>query len=124
MSQLTYKLPEVLATSVKTNLTDWQSADKLARLWRHDASLWSNTDEASWLGWLGITEDQIAHINDLKKLAADIKSAGFTDILLLGMGGSSLCPEVLDKTFGHIAGIPAAARARFHRSRAGQSFRQ
>ncbi len=106
MSQLTYKLPEVLAASVKTNLTDWQAADKLARLWRHDASLWSNTDEASWLGWLGITEDQIAHIGDLKKLAADVKSAGFTDILLLGMGGSSLCPEVLDKTFGHIAGFP------------------
>jgi transaldolase/glucose-6-phosphate isomerase len=106
VSQLTYKLSEVLAASVKTNLADWQAADKLARLWRHDASLWTNTDEASWLGWLGITEDQIAHIGDLKKLAADVKSAGFTDILLLGMGGSSLCPEVLDKTFGHIAGFP------------------
>ncbi len=106
MSQLTYKLPDALAAAVKTNLADWQAGDKLARLWRHDATLWTNTDEASWLGWLDITENQIAHIDDLKKLAADVKSAGFTDILLLGMGGSSLCPEVLDKTFGHVAGFP------------------
>jgi transaldolase/glucose-6-phosphate isomerase len=106
VSQLTYKLPEVLAASVKTNLADWQAGNKVARLWKHDASLWSNTDEAGWLGWLGITDDQITHINDLRALATDVKSAGFTDILLLGMGGSSLCPEVLDKTFGHIEGFP------------------
>jgi transaldolase / glucose-6-phosphate isomerase len=106
VSQITYKLPEVLAASVKTNLADWQAGDKVARLWKHDASLWTNTDEAGWLGWLDITNDQIAHINDLRSLASDIKSAGFTDILLLGMGGSSLCPEVFDKTFGHIAGFP------------------
>jgi transaldolase/glucose-6-phosphate isomerase len=106
MSTLTYKLPEVLAASVKTNLADWQAGDKVSRLWKHDASLWSNTDEATWLGWLDITDEQIAHINDLRALATDIKSAGFTDILLLGMGGSSLCPEVLDKTYGHISGFP------------------
>ncbi len=106
MSQITYKLPEVLAASVKTNLADWQAGDKVSRLWKHDASLWTSTDEASWLGWLDITDDQIAHINNLRAFATDIKSAGFTDILLLGMGGSSLCPEVLDKTFGHIAGCP------------------
>ena len=106
MSPLTYKLPEDLAASVKTNLAEWQAGNKVARLWKHDAALWSNSDEAGWLGWLGITDDQIAHINDLRALATDVKSAGFTDILLLGMGGSSLCPEVLDKTFGHIAGFP------------------
>jgi transaldolase/glucose-6-phosphate isomerase len=106
MSTLTYKLPDVLAAAVKTNLADWQAGDKVSRLWKHDASLWSNTDEASWLGWLDITDDQISHINDLRALATDIKSAGFTDILLLGMGGSSLCPEVLDKTYGHISGFP------------------
>jgi transaldolase / glucose-6-phosphate isomerase len=106
VSQVTYKLPEVLAAPVKTNLANWQAGDKVSRLWKHDASLWSNTDEAAWLGWLDITDDQIAHINDLRALASDVKSAGFTDILLLGMGGSSLCPEVLDKTFGHIAGFP------------------
>jgi transaldolase / glucose-6-phosphate isomerase len=106
VSQITYKLPEVLAASVQTNLADWQVGEKVSRLWKHDASLWSNTDEAGWLGWLDITDDQLSHINDLRALATDVKSAGFTDILLLGMGGSSLCPEVLDKTFGHIAGFP------------------
>ena len=44
--------------------------------------------------------------DNLRRLAEEVKREGFTDILLLGMGGSSLCPEVLDKTFGRIAGFP------------------
>ena len=64
------------------------------------------SDESKWLGWLNITEDQIAHNADFKKLAEDVKSGGFSDILLLGMGGSSLGPEVLVETFGQIPGFP------------------
>ena len=79
---------------------------KVRRLWAHDASLWTGSDEGSWLGWLGITEDQIAHQQHLTDLAADIKKAGFKHALLLGMGGSSLCPEVLKMTFGKIDGFP------------------
>jgi len=76
------------------------------RLWQHDASLWTGTDEANWLGWLGITDDQIAHNDNLQKVADDAKAGGFSDILLLGMGGSSLCPEVLEMTYGKTAGYP------------------
>ena len=78
----------------------------MRRFWRHDASLWTGTDEANWMGWLDITADQIAHADKLRAAVADVKKENFTDILLLGMGGSSLCPDVLKETFGKIAGFP------------------
>jgi transaldolase / glucose-6-phosphate isomerase len=106
VSQQTYKLPDALAKSVKANIDDWRAAGKVRRLWQHDASLWTGTDEANWLGWLGIVEEQIANEGKFKSLADEIKREGFSDILLLGMGGSSLCPEVLEKTFGRISGFP------------------
>jgi glucose-6-phosphate isomerase len=99
-------LPETLAATVKTTIGEWQAGGKMQRLWQRDATLWTGSDEASWLGWLDITEDQIAHPVELRNLAKEIWSAGFKDILLLGMGGSSLCPEVLRMTFGKIAGYP------------------
>jgi transaldolase / glucose-6-phosphate isomerase len=106
VSRQTYKLPNALASSVKTNLDDWRAAGKVRRLWQRDASLWTGTDEANWLGWLGITEDQITHGEDLRRVAEEAKNEGFKHVLLLGMGGSSLCPEVLRMTFGKIAGFP------------------
>jgi transaldolase / glucose-6-phosphate isomerase len=102
-----YKLPEALAASVKANIEDWRNASKVRRLWEHDASLWTGADEAKWLGWLDITAEQIANLDKLHAAVADIKKENFTDILLLGMGGSSLCPDVLSVTFGKIAGFPA-----------------
>jgi len=106
VSQLTYKLPQALASSTEKTLADWQSGNKVKRLWERDASLWTGTDEADWLGWLDIVTEQVAHFNELHRLAQEAKAGGFSDILLLGMGGSSLCPEVLAKTYGHIAGFP------------------
>ena len=106
MSRLKTSLPETLAATVKTAVDDWQSGKKMQRLWQRDASLWTGEDEANWLGWLDIVEEQIAHPVELRNLAKEVWSAGFRDILLLGMGGSSLCPEVLRMTFGRIAGYP------------------
>ena len=71
VSKQTYTLPEPLAASVKANLADWGAAGKIQRLWKHDASLWTGTDEADWLGWLQITEDQIAHLDDLLQIQGD-----------------------------------------------------
>jgi glucose-6-phosphate isomerase len=102
----TYKLPDALARLVENNMDDWRASGKVRRLWHCDASLWTGADEASWLGWLGITGQQLANRENLRRLAEEVKRDGFTDILLLGMGGSSLCPEVLEKTFGRIAGYP------------------
>jgi transaldolase / glucose-6-phosphate isomerase len=101
-----YSLPQALASAVKTTIDDWRAQGKVRRLWQRDASLWTGSDEANWLGWLGITEDQITNIQNLRRFAEDIKSQGFTHILLLGMGGSSLCPEVLALTFGKQPGFP------------------
>ena len=106
MSRLKTSLPESLAASVKSAIADWKAGGKMQRLWQRDATLWTGDDEAKWLGWLDITEDQIAHPVELRNLAKEVWSAGFKDILLLGMGGSSLCPEVLRMTFGKIAGYP------------------
>ena len=106
VSRQTYTLPAELAGSVRTAIDDWRAHGKVRRLWQRDASLWTGTDEANWLGWLGITEEEIEHSDNLKKVADDAKSGNFAHILLLGMGGSSLCPEVLRKTYGKISGWP------------------
>jgi transaldolase / glucose-6-phosphate isomerase len=106
VNRQTYTLPEKLATDVNASLQDWKKNGKVKRLWQKDASLWTGTDEDKWLGWLDITEQQIEDIDKLKQVAADIKKAAFKNALLLGMGGSSLCPEVLRMTFGKAAGYP------------------
>jgi transaldolase/glucose-6-phosphate isomerase len=106
LSRLRTSLPESLAAAVKTTIGDWKTGGKMRRLWQRDATLWTGDDEAKWLGWLDITEDEIAHPIQLRGLAKEVWSAGFKDILLLGMGGSSLCPEVLRMTFGKVAGYP------------------
>jgi transaldolase / glucose-6-phosphate isomerase len=106
LSRLKSSLPESLAASVKTAISNWQSSDKMKRLWARDAALWTGSDEADWLGWLDIVEEQSAHLAEVRGLAKEVWSAGFKDALLLGMGGSSLCPEVLRMTFGKISGYP------------------
>ncbi|HTR25017.1 MAG TPA: bifunctional transaldolase/phosoglucose isomerase [Terriglobales bacterium] len=99
-------LPSDLDNAVKKNLSDWRATGKVRLLWQHDQSLWTNEDECSWLGWLNIIDDQLANVAKLTDLANEVKSAGYSDILLLGMGGSSLCPEVFALTFPQAAGFP------------------
>jgi transaldolase / glucose-6-phosphate isomerase len=106
LNKLTYKLPSSFNGPFAAAQDDWKKNEKVRRLWQNDASLWTGTDENKWLGWLGITEEQLAHISDLQNIAADIKKAGFKYALLLGMGGSSLCPEVMEMTFGKADGYP------------------
>ena len=99
-------LPEPLAARVKANVADWQSGGKMRRLWQRDATLWTGTDEANWLGWLDVVDEQLAQQDQLQKLAKEVQARGFQHVLLLGMGGSSLCPEVLRMTFGRITHFP------------------
>jgi transaldolase/glucose-6-phosphate isomerase len=106
LNRLAHKLPKELKVAVDASLDDWKKNNKVARLWQKDASLWSNTDESNWLGWLTITDEQLANLDTLKQFSAEVKKAKFKHVLLLGMGGSSLCPEVLRMTFGKVAGFP------------------
>jgi len=88
------------------SLEEWRSGGKIARLWSKDASLWTGADESKWLGWLDIVEAQLRDAARFAKFAADVKDRGFTHVLLLGMGGSSLCPEVHALSFGKQDGFP------------------
>ena len=106
LNRQTRSLPAEIESAVKASLEDWRVNSKVRRLWARDASLWSGTDEAKWLGWLGITDDQLAHIAHLRAVAEEVKKEGFSHALLLGMGGSSLCPEVMKLTFGKQKGFP------------------
>jgi transaldolase / glucose-6-phosphate isomerase len=99
--------PPDLEAAVSATLREWTEDGKIQRLWARDATLWTRADEASWLGWLGVVDDQIARIGELRRVAEDVRQGGFTHVLLLGMGGSSLCPEVLALTFGRQPGWPA-----------------
>lgn len=101
-----YTLPASFAADVRSSLKEWDEGNKVRRLWDRDPSLWTNRDEGQWLGWLGITDDQLAHLQLLTSLAEETKRRGFTHALLLGMGGSSLCPEVMKMTFGQQVGYP------------------
>ena len=78
----------------------------MKRLWDRDASLWTGDDESKWLGWLDIVEEQTAQHDELHKLAKEVHIAASNTFCLLGMGGSSLCPEVLRMTFGRIPQFP------------------
>lgn len=106
LNNFTAHLPSALADAVNDALADWRNNDKLGRLWAGDATLWTGADEADWLGWLDIVDRQLAEAQRFGRIAAEVRDAGFADVLLLGMGGSSLCPEVLSHTFGRVPGYP------------------
>jgi transaldolase / glucose-6-phosphate isomerase len=106
VDEIKTSLPESLAADVKATVADWQSGKKIQRLWESDATLWTGADEANWLGWLDIVDEQIAQHDQLQKLAKEVQVRGFQHVLLLGMGGSSLCPEVLRMTFGRLTHYP------------------
>src|SRR5437588_1122822 len=101
-----FSLPLELSRAVESVLKDWDANDNSKRLWARDASLWTNSDEDKWLGWLTIVDEQRKSIRRFPNFAAEVKDAGFSHVLLLGMGGSSLCPEVMSKSFGKIEGFP------------------
>lgn len=82
-------------------LREWAAGDAVARLWRRDPTLWSADPEtpelADRLGWLELPETSPAMLGPLEALRAGVPF-WFTDLVLLGMGGSSLAPEVIAHT--------------------------
>jgi glucose-6-phosphate isomerase len=100
-------VPSDLRGAVDAAAADWQANNKVDRFWKKDPSLWTRDGEEQWMGWIDIVERQQKDLMSFAELGGDVKSADFRSVLLLGMGGSSLCPEVLSKTFGEKAGFPA-----------------
>lgn len=92
--------------AVTEMLDEWRIEGKVRRLWAGDASLWTGEDEARWLGFLHAPEMQLEHGEHFASLAEDVRNAGFRHVVVLGMGGSALCPEVLARTFGSAPGQP------------------
>ncbi|MCC7241500.1 MAG: bifunctional transaldolase/phosoglucose isomerase [Acidobacteria bacterium] len=103
---VTLAVGTVEQAAIDAETARWTKAGSSSRLWAGDASLWTGHDEASWLGWLTIVDQQHAQIDHLEAIADDVRSAGFSHALLLGMGGSSLAPEVFRRTFGRRVGFP------------------
>ena len=94
----TFHLPPALAASCDAILDDFAKAETIGRIWQRDPSVWTSSGEDRWLGWLDIAGRELSDLtryHDIDELAK-----GFDHIVVLGMGGSSLCPEVIASTFG------------------------
>src|SRR5436305_1363892 len=105
-AKLAYQMYQQIFRDERWQRLAQQGAQTQRRLWAGDTSLWTSTDEAQWLGWLNVVETELKDAGRLEAFAAEIKSAGFSDAVLLGMGGSSLGPEVLAQSFGASSGFP------------------
>jgi transaldolase/glucose-6-phosphate isomerase len=100
------RLPEALQKAVD-DLRETARAEGWSRkLWKGDATLWTGKDEAKWLGWLAAARGEAVDLETLEAFQAQVKQTGVSHVLLLGMGGSSLGPEVLGETCGAEAGFP------------------
>src|SRR5258705_11811844 len=99
------------AEPVNAALAEAALANVIERIWNKDASLWKTEAAhqkiiANALGWLTVSTEMIAVADELKTFAEGVSASGFQHVMVCGMGGSSLCPEVLRQTFGRQAGFP------------------
>ena len=93
-----------ISKAVEKSTEDWRASAKIRRLWQHDKSVWTGDDENKWLGWLNSAA--AANVADYQDFAHRVKGQNFTDVVVLGLGGSSLGPEVLAQTFDKQPGFP------------------
>ena len=100
------KLAAEIEKDAKALSEGWRAKGTIRALWQRNASVWTNNDENKWLGWLDVVAREQNEAERYVAFSGWVKSKGFTDVVVLGMGGSSLGPEVLAETFGQIAGFP------------------
>ena len=94
---------------IDRRLKSWQAENFAARLWKKDTTLWSAEplpELSDRLGWLDLPEKMTDQVRDIRSFAEKVKGDGFRHVVLLGMGGSSLAPEVFQRTFGNAPGYP------------------
>jgi transaldolase/glucose-6-phosphate isomerase len=96
------RLTDAQAQAVGARVAWAQEQHVLRRVWARDDTLWPAGDDkpSERLGWLTIADHSLEQLDDVVAFAAELRAEGFTDCALLGMGGSSLAPEVLWQTFG------------------------
>jgi glucose-6-phosphate isomerase len=102
-------IPDQLEPRIALRVQRAVEEDVARRIWRKDPSLWGDPDQpelADRLGWLTVPEQMREEVDDLEAFADQIRDEGITDVLLLGMGGSSLAPEVIRRSFGDQDGRP------------------
>ena len=97
--------PDTFEAALRVETNRWQRDGLVGRLWAKDATLWTGGDEARWMDWLNIVATQRARLGHFAELTT-LVAGEFTDAVILGMGGSSLCPHVLARSFGRIADAP------------------
>lgn len=97
-------LGDGLGKAVANSTEEWRASAKIRRLWQRDKSVWTGADEDKWLGWLDSAAK--ADVADYEDYANRVKGQTFSDAVVLGMGGSSLGPEVLAETFARKPGFP------------------
>ena len=102
----TFHLPQKERALVDAALSAAQKGEWARRLWAKDATLWTGKDEAQWLGWLDLLPASPAALASYRAIADEVKKDGLEDVVLMGMGGSSMAPEVLAATFGIAEGRP------------------
>ncbi len=102
----TLTLPDDLNKEVDAAVKDWTDNNKVQRLWDRDPWLWTGKDEAFWLDWLKVAEDQVDHLGKLTRVFESSTGNYTKHLVLLGMGGSSLAPDMLRNTFGEIENHP------------------
>lgn len=98
-----------IAAAVESRLTEWEAAGLARRIWAKDPTVWAETDLPELtdrLGWLGLPEKMAEAVSELKSFASEVADEGIRFVVLLGMGGSSLAPEVFQSTFGNADGHP------------------
>lgn len=95
--------------AVTNALTRLARSNVMARIWDKDHTVWKDnpTEITDRLGWLTISRDMTERVSDLRAFAEEVRAEGFSDVVLLGMGGSSLGPEVLRQCIGSAQGFPA-----------------
>lgn len=101
----------VYERAVQQRLQAWDEQNLAGRIWQRDASVWTSqtpppAELLDRLGWLDLPTAMRAHVDAWRDFAETIRAEGFTHAVLLGMGGSSLAPEVFQKTFGNRPGYP------------------
>jgi glucose-6-phosphate isomerase len=110
MNKMSFQLGPI-SDAVDAAMRDALQQQVVKRIWRKDATLWKTDAKAqenirSSLGWLTVTDEMLGVANELMEYGESIRQRGFKHVMVLGMGGSSLCPEVLRLSFGQQSGFP------------------